>query len=333
MYLLGVDSGGSATRAVIGSGDGVLHAVGRGGPSDHLTSGDGRARLENALREAIQGALRAAGLGADSLDACYLGVTGVFDEREDADFVRSCVAGLTPCRRVSVSDDIRPALAGAGLGAPGIIVYAGTGSVAYGIGPDGAEAKVGGWGYLVDDRGGAFRIGVDALEAIFRAEDGRGRATSLTEKILAGCGAASPSRLLRMVYTSGQVDRPRVASFARYVSEAAGEGDPVAMGILRSAARHLAELAVAVARRVPSLEDGPIFWSGGVFGAGETILDPLAQALREELPGATLCPAQLPPVVGSYLLALKESAVPLDDLLVHNVTSSHARLAASADSG
>src|ERR1700733_7704143 len=101
-------------------------------------------------------------------------------------------------------------IAGAG-DAPGIVVIAGTGSIAYGRNAGGEAARAGGWGHMIGDEGSGYWIGREALAAVMRGADGRGPETGLTAEILAHFDVEDVSRLPRIVYDR-DVPRASVAA-------------------------------------------------------------------------------------------------------------------------
>jgi N-acetylglucosamine kinase-like BadF-type ATPase len=191
---------------------------------------------------------------------------------------------LIQAERYLVTDDAHIALTGATAGAPGIIVIAGTGSIAYGRNAAGRTARAGGWGYVFGDEGGAFDLVRQALRAILRQEEGWGQATSLHGTLLEATGSVSANALLHRCYTS-DFPRERVAALAPLVDQEARAGDPVACAISDGAAQALAMLAAAVRRQLfPEDETLNVHYIGGAF-ASEPLL--LRFRMLSELDGAT----------------------------------------------
>jgi N-acetylglucosamine kinase len=166
-----------------------------------------------------------------------------------------------------VTHDAAIALAGATSGEPGIIVIAGTGSMAFGRNASGETARVGGWGYIFGDEGGAFDIVRQALRAVLREHEGWGARTALTPALLEAAGASDAHEMLHLFYTPDW-PRARVADLARTVSRIAEEGDPIALRLLHQAAQELALLSGSVRRQLWNEGDpNPVVvsWTGGVF--------------------------------------------------------------------
>ena len=199
-------------------------------------------------------------------------------------------------RTVALAADAVTAYVGA-LGArPGAVVAAGTGMIAVGTDLTGWR-RADGWGHLLGDCGGGAWIGRAGLDAALRAYDGRdggsGALLSCAEEQF-GVMAELPGQLYP------RSDRAAVlAAFAPRVAECAAD-DPVAAGILRDAARHMAESAVAVC---PATGEPQAALTGGLFKLGEPLLVPLHEELAKRLAHARVVPAEGDPLDGAVGIA------------------------------
>ena len=270
--LLGIDAGGSATRAVIVA-DGQVTERFTAPPINALLSLD----LTGRLAELISAAgATAAGVGVPGLrspaDAAKLGAE------------LTSRAG----HPVRVTWDGETAWLGAFCAEPGIAVFAGTGSGALGCDGD-RWARAGGHGFLLGDEGSAYWIGRAAANAALRWEDGMGGSAALRDAVVAASGR-DLAGLIEDVHAH-PAERGRLASLAPVATALAGQ-DEAARRIALEAAGHLAELAAAVRRRLGPL---PVCGMGGVLSA-PVIWDRFA-----ELTGAVRPLA--PPEVGAALLA------------------------------
>jgi glucosamine kinase len=270
--LLGIDAGGSATRVVLVA-DGQVTRRFTAPPLNALLSGD----LTDRLAELI---------GAADATAAGIGMPGL---RSPADAAR---LGAELTRRagcpVRVTWDGETAWLGAFGAAPGIAVFAGTGSGAMGC--DGERwARAGGHGFLLGDEGSAYWIGRAAANAALRWEDGMGGSAVLRDAVVEASGR-DLAGLIEDVHAH-PAERGRLALLAPVMTALAGE-DETARRIALEAAGHLAELASAVSRRLGPL---PVCGMGGVLRA-PVIWDRFA-----ELTGAVRPLA--PPEVGAALLA------------------------------
>lgn len=268
--VLGVDAGGSSTRlAVVEEGRVVDEWQDR--PLNVLLSPELTGPLATMIRRA----------GVDRAGIGLPGLRSVAQARRLAGTLAKETGAL-----VRATTDVDVALLGAFLGDPGIVVVAGTGSVA--AGTDGRRRmRAGGHGFLLGDEGSGYWIGQQALRAALRARDGLGPPTRLAEVVTGAWGCGLDAALAR-VYRH-PVERNLLAGLAPLV---AAETDPEAGRILRAAAESLAGLAQALRDRLGAL---PVAAVGGVFGS--------AQVRRrfEELVGPSAPLA--PPAVGAALLA------------------------------
>ena len=259
--FLGVDGGQSSTTALIGDDSGRIIGRGKGGPCNHAAEAEGRAKLERAVRESLAAACREAGLPEAQLRfaaACF-GMSGGPADKE------AILRTLVPADRLLVTTDAEIALAGATEAGQGIIVIAGTGSIALGRNEAGEHARAGGWGYIFGDEGCAFDIVRQALRAALRMEEGWGPATALRQVLLEASGARDSNDLMHRFYEPDW-PRDRVAGLAVLVDQAAGHGDPVAAEILNAAAQQLAALVGSVRAQLWRPGDRvEVAYSGGVF--------------------------------------------------------------------
>src|SRR5829696_5830212 len=282
--VLGVDGGGSKTRAVVADAAGAVLGEGLAGPSNPLRVGVGEA--VGAIREAVD-------------KACALAGVRRADIRER---MRAAVAELG-VKTVEVVTDAHIALYGATEGKPGLVIIAGTGSVCCGINARGRRACAGGWGPLVGDEGSGSWLARRALQAVARATDGRGRRTALVEAACDYFNVSAAEDLSTAVYAPN-VTNSRIAGFGGRVVAAAKRRDAVAREIVEEAGRELALAAAAVIRKLKmERERFQVAYVGGVFAAGALILDPLAEELARAAPRAFIAPPVLAPAEAAARMA------------------------------
>jgi glucosamine kinase len=316
---LGVDAGGTQTRAVIASGDG-RRSEARAGPANWTTLGP--ARCVEAIAQVVEEALQSHSLPAAGLAGACVALAGHYPPWHERQ-VRSALGSLLPGMPLRLEPDLVAAWAGSTGGLPGSVLVVGTGAVAYGRNAAGRAARAGGWGPLFGDEGSAYWIGCEALRAVARAHDGRGPETALQRIVAAGQasrgGSPSSNPLqapadsrppaleveegLRNVLRDSW-DRERVAALAAHLAAMATAGDEVAMAILDRAAAELTELVVAVAEHLDwRAEPFPLTAVGGVLAAGPPLREPLERRLAAILPNACWRAPLGPPVEGALLLA------------------------------
>jgi N-acetylglucosamine kinase-like BadF-type ATPase len=265
--FLGVDGGQSGTTALIGDEHGRIMGRGEGGPCNHASAAEGRAKLERAVAESLGAACREAVLDPATVTfraACF-GMSGGPDDKE------AILAGVLRTGRLLVTHDAATALAGATAAGRGIVVIAGTGSIAFGRNAAGRSARAGGWGHIFGDEAGAFDIARQAARAALRMEEGWGPPTALRQALLEATSARSANEALHDFYSPAW-PRSRVATLAPLVDAAAINGDAVALRILDAAAQDLALLAAAVRGQLWQPSDAVnLAYVGGVFQSGRLL--------------------------------------------------------------
>ncbi len=224
------------------------------------------------------------------------------DRPEDAELVQGILRRLGLKQAVRIVPDALIALVAGAPEGIGIVVVAGTGSIAYGVDPEGRVARAGGWGYLLGDEGSAFWLGHAAVRQGIRALDGRGPATTLFDRIALKLELDVPDGLVKWFYDQ-ELSRYRVADLASVVEEAANEGDEAADSLLDQAAGHLARAGRAVARQLRFGEPYPLVLAGGVFKACPSLHRRLESCL--DLPEARVVRLEGEPANGAVTLALE----------------------------
>jgi len=313
VYVLGVDGGGSLTRCVVADLSGRLLARGIAGPSNPMTGGV-EASVE-AIIKAVEAA--ASRCGVRRFGAACLGVAGV-ERPYGRDAIRRGFAARGLSERLLVVSDAAAALAGATGGEVGVVVVAGTGSIAYGVNAEGETARAGGWGWMVGDEGSGYDIGRRAMAAALRAYDGRGEPTMLAEKVKGALNLGDFRELVDRLYVTGMKGN-EIASLAPTVAEAAERGDDVAAHILRGAGVELGRAAVAVIRRLRLRGRFTVAQTGGVFQLGGPIRAAFEETVRRAARECIIAPSRFEPAVGAALLALRELGVETDEPLLRRV--------------
>jgi N-acetylglucosamine kinase-like BadF-type ATPase len=225
--------------------------------------------------------------------------------------VARLIENLKLAHKVVVDNDAMIALMGALGDRPGLILIAGTGSIALGRNERGQRVRVGGWGYLLGDEGSGFFIARAALSAVMRAYDGRERETALTEKLVEALGLTDPQEIIPRVYGQ-QMSHTEMAELAPAVFQAAREADPVATGIVRSAGRELGLMAAAAISKLELTGQVKIGLVGSLFKSRDLLLDAIGDALGTGIRAEFISP-RLDPAGGAVLVALKEAGVELTE--------------------
>ncbi|MEU1151242.1 N-acetylglucosamine kinase [Streptomyces sp. NPDC005863] len=313
-YVLGVDSGGSGLRAALADPRGPgpdrstapLRSTGAVRSAEPVHTGPRGIDAGHFLKQLLPMARALLdGAGGGRITAVCVGAAGLASLGDDLRaHLPAALAEHLGVHRTALAADAVTAYAGALGDRPGAVVAAGTGMIATGMDPT-AWHRADGWGHLLGDCGGGAWIGRAGLEAALRQYDGRrGGSAALL--------ARAAERFGPLPELPGQLyprpDRPAVlASFAPDVADCAAD-DPVARGILREAARHIAEAAAAVC---PRTEECEVALTGGLFHVGDPLFVPLSEELADQLPHARRVPAAGDPLDGALRIAADVAAVRL----------------------
>ena len=300
-HVLGIDAGGTKTICLLADEQGRIESRARGSGANLQAVGE--LQVEKVLHEVMDEAIGS----RDVVPAAIcLGIAGV-DREDDHRTVRGIMKRIGFKARILIVNDALVALEAGAPGQPGVVLVAGTGSIAYGRNAQNQSARAGGWGYVLGDEGSGYWIGRAALRGVLREADRRGPKTQLTGLLLHYYGVSRAQDLIVQVY-QGALRPAAIASLAQCVQGAFNNGDEVAIGILRNAADQLESAAVSVARRLELVgTDFPIVLSGGIFRA----VPWLEEELRRRLPLAA--PRAVPrllaeePAGGAVRLALADA--------------------------
>src|SRR5260370_2096811 len=167
--VVGMDAGGRKTRAFAVTRGGEIVGRGAGGGANLLSSPDPQGSIAAALREALAGKVPA---------AIVLASAGGEREADRAKGRAILSALVGPDVAVEVTHDAKAALYAGNAAGCGVVLITGTGSISYGRDDQRAEARCGGWGYLVGDEGAAVWMGQEGLRAASYDHDGRGSPTT-----------------------------------------------------------------------------------------------------------------------------------------------------------
>jgi len=302
--FLGIDGGGSKTSCVIGDENSLL-GTGTSAGSNVVRVGERQAR--ESLGAAIRQACTAANITPAQIERTCVGIAGGA-RPEIAGVVRRLLSEFVSGEIEVVGDMVIAMEAAFGSG-PGVIVIAGTGSIAYGRNSKGQAARAGGWGFAISDEGSGHWIGRSAVAASMRAYDeaGIGRTSVLLESIMKSWGVATREQVVVAANAALNVDAtPDFAALLPAVLSAADAGDETARTILTQAGMELAILAkIVIGRLFGHAEAIPVATSGGVFCncalVQQVFYNNLRAANPQVLPNATL----VDPAKGALDLARK----------------------------
>jgi len=275
--VLGIDGGGTRTRASIVDGERVLAFVENGSIKRLRVGAEAaeanlRAILQDVFAKAGVKSVKAASAGVASatMPGVQEWITGVFSE-----------FGV---QRSEVVGDEVIALDGAFKGGPGILQIAGTGSNCIGRAPDGGRESAGGWSSRLGDEGSGYWIGLHAVRRALNAYD-REEPTRILEAVGGIWGTKTIEELVNL---GDSTPGPDFAALAPAINQLAEEGDVVALGVLKQAATDLADsvlLVRAKLRRKHNLAaEVPVAWIGSVIGKSRLVREQFFAGLHEGAP-------------------------------------------------
>lgn len=273
--VIGIDGGGTATRVLVMGEEGIELARYEGGPA--LTDWPGSPVDIEAIETAVERAFEEARLALPAAALCA-GLAGVGRE-EERTAVEAALAERGIAERVQVITDAEAALFDAFEDGPGILLIAGTGSIALGRAEDGRIARTGGWGTLFGDEGSGYEIGLLALRAAAQAVDGRGGDTRVLPRLLAELELAKPERLISW---AARASKAEIAALAPMVVEIAGEGDVRAVAIVDSAVAALVSHVASLLARLGPWDSAPgCALAGGLIAPGGALRARLSSVLGD----------------------------------------------------
>ena len=304
--LIGVDGGGTHTRAIAVRPDGSIAAAAAGSGMNYHNIGLAAARknLQAIVDELL------ARCGASSYARLTVGLSALDSAADDE--TRARFAGdLFDAEKLDLESDAYTALMGVTLGGPGAITICGTGSMLLMLDENGVQHVSGGWGHALGDVGSSYTMAVEGLRAAINAWEGTGAATKLCEEALQFYHISAPRALIDKVY-SPSVEPGRLAQFARVVLSLALE-DMVAYDIVRGNMTRLARQTVALLKGHEGISRIGVY--GGVFQHNPWALSCYAEEIRKSRPCASISLPEYPPEAGAVIHAFIREKALTDEVL------------------
>lgn len=251
MHYLGIDAGASATKWALINENGPVLSGTREAMDGHLYREASVQRMRTVLNEIADE------IKGHTVTSVFMGITGVTHDGS----IEKEISSVFSCQSKIVSD-IELAYRANFAEGEGILLYAGTGSVAYAIDEKASVHQIGGWGYLLGDEGAGYWIGKEAIRvALFNIESRKQiEALSLSGQILEKINAHDWNTVKSFVYSQ---DRSAIAALSKIVDAAASAGDSDAINILNKAAGHLADLVNRTDQQLAH-KALPIKFAGGI---------------------------------------------------------------------
>jgi len=325
--ILAVDGGNSKTDAALVAADGEVLAAVRGPGASH--QGLGVAGAMEALEALVAAACATGGLDPDERPIAQVGVwclAGLDLPADDA-IMEPEITGRGWSRDTVLRNDTFAVLRAGTERTWGVAVVVGAGMNCAGVAPGGAQARFPALGPLSGDWGGGHLLGVAAVGAALRAEDGRGPATSLQRLVPEHFGLPSVLAVVEAIYLQ-RIDEGRVLELPPLVFAAAAAGDRAAAELVGRQADEVVIMATAAILRLGLAERDPdVVLGGGIFrGEDPAFLERIRAGITAVAPAARLRRLAAPPVVGAALLGLDQLGAPPEAAARLRASLTHQRL-------
>jgi N-acetylglucosamine kinase-like BadF-type ATPase len=269
----GVDGGGTKTTIVLVDANGL--EIGRTSTLTTNVALVGHDVAGKTLRGGLESILRAHDYG---LADVWLGLSGG-DRPEDHQRLLPHIDDLSPNLRFT--NDAELVLA-AFPDEVGLVVVAGTGSIAFGRDTAGQRIRAGGWGQLLGDEGSGYDLAIRLLRAFTEHVDGKGPDSSCFASVMSELRLGDPFHLIHWVYAQERT-KADIASLSSIVIAGADEGDATATDIVSSSAKALATTALAAANRLHLLRPVPVALAGGLLTGSALFREKFLAALGHDL--------------------------------------------------
>lgn len=263
-YFLGLDAGGTKTRAVIIDENSKIMGEGFGGPANYHNIG--LPQVNKNVYRTIEEVLSKAFLKEEQITWVTVGIAACDTPHDHERLLTSFTTAemKTFSGKLTVVNDTKIGLYSGTL-PPGIVVVCGTGCNVYGENAHGDEAWAGNWGPFLGDRGSGYHLAKKLFETVVAAYDGTGEQTALTKKLEERLHVTSPIDILDW-YNDTKPSIHEISDFAPLVLETAEEGDEVARQLVDLNLTELGHALAAVVRKLKMEEDANrVVIVGGLF--------------------------------------------------------------------
>lgn len=307
--FIGVDGGGTKTAFIIIDEMGTIKAQHTDKTCSYLAIGIENTRL--VLEKGIQALLHKSNCQISDIKFAFFGLPAFGEDKKMEPVLKELPSPMLQGAAYSCGNDTICGWAGSLSCTDGINVVAGTGSIGYGE-YEGKKSRVGGWGELFGDEGSAYKIACDGLNLFTKMSDGRMDKGPLYEILKNRLSLKTDLDLPGIILDDWGGNRSKIAALSKLMHDAAHAGDNHVINIFNHAGFELAQIIDATRRKLafPSTMSVRYSYSGGVFNAGDLILNPLKKALKSKY---TIVKPRFSPMIGAALYAAKLSGHPFDE--------------------
>ncbi|GEL77760.1 N-acetylglucosamine kinase [Tenuibacillus multivorans] len=321
VYVIGIDGGGTKTKAVLADQTGQVFATAAGGPSNPNSVTEHE--IYESLSELFKSLKKQSPEAFDQVSICFAGMSGVgLDPNQSS--LKTVLTNICQPYDMDVElahDGVIALYVGTG-GQDGIVHISGTGSITYAI-KDNLIKRAGGWGYLFDDLGSGYSIGKETLAAVLQEYDGRGERTVLTSKVLQYFNADIPPDLVSLIYQASN-HRTLIAQLSKLTFDAYEEGDDVSIQIIKQAAKDISHSIKSLANDVYANHDQVnVVLSGGLFKRDHIMIPLIKDDLKGTGHAYNLQLLYAEPVFGAVIGGLKHLGLEISEGFMENILVKH----------
>ncbi len=304
MRYLGVDGGGTKTDFMIIDDKGKIWGYTRRNSCHYIEQSIDT--FKKVLEEGVNEVCKKANIDISNITYSFLGLPAFGEVDKDIPKLRKIVENILKSKSYKCGNDVEVGWAGSLACQPGINIVSGTGSIGYGIDQRGNKIRVGGWGYFCGDEGSGYWLGKKAIELFTKESDGRLEKTPIYCIIKDELNIERDFDLINIIYNELAFKRSEIASISKLLYKAAKKGDNYAKTIFKEAAYEQSLTIKAIIKKLDfNLNDNILVsYSGGVFNAGEYILSPLKEYVKNINKSIKIVEPIFKPITGASLYAL-----------------------------
>ncbi|WP_455663398.1 N-acetylglucosamine kinase [Pradoshia sp.] len=317
--ILAIDGGGTKTDLAAGDVSGHLSFM-VNGPSTNVKSRPAALVKEDLFRM-LDALIQEGNFSVEEIAGVSVAAAGGDRPEDQAKWKEWFhLYGIRP-KTITIMNDCLAPLVAATKKKEGLVLIAGTGSIAYYFKKDGSVIRAGGWGYLLGDEGSGYDIGNHALRSVLKHHDGRrDEGEALTASVLEHFGLKQPMELITHIYEASY-PRETIAGLGRRVIELAREGNKDALEIMLVSIRELEGLLSAIYEKEEDSKNSSLVISGGLFQSA-FFKQAFESSIRRRGMLQTIIHPEYPPVIGAYICALLERLGHMPDKAEENIEKS-----------
>jgi len=321
-YILGIDGGGTKTRAQLSDETGQILADSTAGPSNHHMIGPDSVKF--VINSLIKDICAQHEIAKSDIDFCYLGLSGA-DLPDDFIILNAICAECLGSVPFKVTNDAWIIMRSGLLNSWGAVSIYGTGANAGAVHPDGRESILRALTYELGGGGGGSFMSYEALHHTFRSNEGTGPKTLLEFEIPKLYGFEDIEELLKNLYPEPIITEKDFALIPPLIFKLADVGDHVCLDLLDRLGTMQGDMVVGMIQKLEMENfEIPVVLGGSIYnGTNPTLIDSMMRRIHEVVPEAFSVIPEMPPVSGAILAGMDMLEVPVNESIVNNIKQAH----------